>query len=91
MKKRLHAIVSGNVQGVNYRYFALHWAQQFEVFGFARNTENEEVEVVAEGEEQKLKEFLEKLRAGPSYALVKKVSANWLDATGEFSSFEIIH
>ncbi len=91
MKKRLHAVVSGNVQGVGFRYFVLYTAEQFSLAGFVRNTEDDCVEVVAEGEEQKLKEFLELLQRGPSYALVKKVSANWLDATGEFSSFEIIH
>ena len=91
MQKRLHAIVSGNVKGVGFRYFALYWAEQLHLYGFARNIEGENVEIVAEGEEQRLKELLEKLNQGPSSAAVKKVSVEWLEARNEFSSFEIIH
>lgn len=89
MQKRLHAIVFGLVQGVGYRYFVWTRAEQFGLSGFVKNLEDGCVEVVAEGEEKKLEEFLQLLRHGFGSARIKKISENWLDATGEFSSFRI--
>ncbi len=91
MKKRLHAVVFGMVQGVSFRYFAWSHAQSLGISGFVRNTEDSSLEVVAEGEQKQLEELLELLKQGPSFAVVKKVSANWHEATNEFSSFSIEH
>lgn len=91
MKKRLHAFVSGNVCGIGFRFFVHFHAQKLGLSGFVRNTEENEVEVVAEGEEKQLLALLELLEKGPSLARVKKVSANWFPATNEFSFFSIEH
>ena len=91
LKKRLHAIVSGRVQGVGYRYFVLHFAEQLHLTGFTCNTPEEKVEVVAEGEEQALKEFLEKLKQGPGSARVENLHVDWLETKNEFPGFEIVH
>ncbi len=89
MKKRLHAIVFGLVQGVGYRYFVWTRAQQFGLSGFVKNLEDGSVEIVAEGEQKELEEFLQLLRHGFSSARIKKISENWSETTGEFDSFKI--
>jgi acylphosphatase len=65
--------VGGRVQGVGYRYFALREAERLGVTGFARNHADGSVEVVAEGPEESLAAFEERLREGPGFAAVTSV------------------
>ena len=64
-------LITGRVQGVGYRYFALREAQELGVAGFARNLPDGRVEVVAEGADQALADFEARLREGPSFAQVE--------------------
>jgi acylphosphatase len=67
-------VVQGRVQGVGYRYFALREAEALGVNGFARNLPDGTVEVLAEGPEEALTRFEEKLRAGPAFSRVEGVA-----------------
>jgi acylphosphatase len=80
--------VSGRVQGVGYRYFALQAAQAMGVCGFARNLPDGRVEVVAEGPDDVLAAFEEKLREGPSFAAVSSLDRETIEARGD-RSFQI--
>lgn len=84
---RLHAIVSGRVQGVNFRYYTTHEAQRLKLTGWVRNNSDGTVEVMAEGASDQLKEMLAFLRIGSPAAEVKDVTEEWQDATGEFKDF----
>jgi acylphosphatase len=66
-------LVSGAVQGVGYRYFALRRAQALGVSGFVRNVDDGCVEVVAEGTPSQLEEFESCLREGPRLSSVESV------------------
>jgi len=88
-KGRLHALVSGRVQGVFYRMFVLQEAQKLRLAGRARNLADGRVEVVAEGEAESLKRLVERLRAGPRGAAVDEVDASWDDYQHEFDEFRI--
>ena len=85
--RRIAAIVRGRVQGVGYRYFAIDHAERLGLVGYAKNLPNGDVEVVAEGEEADLKEFIALLERGPSAAFVREVKVDWMPATGEFRGF----
>ncbi len=87
--QRVIARVSGVVQGVGYRAFALRAAKTLKLTGYVRNCADGSVEVVAEGEEQQLQQFLETLRRGPDGARVSCVEATYQDATTEHTDFEI--
>jgi acylphosphatase len=87
---RVQAIVSGRVQGVGYRYFAKHVAEQLGLVGTVRNGHDGHVEVVAEGEESAIDSLMKDLRRGPLHAEVTEVQTAYSDATGNFSSFEAI-
>ena len=57
--------VSGLVQGVGYRYFAMRTAQRLGLAGYARNLPDGRVEVYAAGGAAKLAEFRMELERGP--------------------------
>ena len=84
---RLHAIVSGRVQGVNFRYYTSHEAQRLHVTGWVRNNADGTVEVMAEGPREQLDQLLTFLHEGSPAAEVKEVREHWHDATGEFTDF----
>ncbi|HEU0091177.1 MAG TPA: acylphosphatase, partial [Vicinamibacteria bacterium] len=63
-------LVRGRVQGVGYRYFVMREANGLGVSGFARNLPDGSVEVVAEGPDDVLARFEDRLREGPSFATV---------------------
>ncbi len=87
MDKRLHAIVSGRVQGVGYRSFVETHAVSLDLTGWVRNLYSGEVELVAEGPEQALAYLLHNLETGPQMARVTDVQVEWSTATGEFPAF----
>ena len=66
-------LISGRVQGVGYRYFALRGAQDLGLTGWARNLDDGAVEVHANGTAKKLDEFEARLRKGPPQADVRSV------------------
>jgi acylphosphatase len=86
---RLTAIVTGTVQGVNFRWFTSRQASTLGVVGFARNRGDGSVEVVAEGTETELKELVEILRHGPPSAIVDDVRVEYTPALNEFKDFRI--
>jgi len=85
---RLHAILTGRVQGVGFRFFALEEARRRGLTGWVRNLGQRQVEVVAEGPEKELQTFLEALRAGPVSARVDNAEVSWPPSTGEFNGFD---
>ncbi len=60
---RLTAWVSGRVQGVGMRWWIRSRALELGLAGWARNTEDGRVEVVAQGERAAAQELLDLLRA----------------------------
>jgi len=86
---RLHAIVSGVVQGVNFRYYTTRQAQLLGVTGWVANRWDGAVEVVAEGTRAQLLSLLDWLGHGPPSATVTGIQADWEKATGEFRSFNV--
>ncbi|MFH1225014.1 MAG: acylphosphatase [Candidatus Diapherotrites archaeon] len=91
MNKKLHAFVSGRVQGVFFRAHAKRQAEALGISGWVRNLQDGRVEVLAEGAEEKLREFEKWLRSGPDSAEVERLEAKWETAKGGFSGFEVRH
>lgn len=86
---RLDVQVKGRVHGVGFRYFAFHQAQGLGLVGWVANVRDGSVQCVAEGPREPLESFLAQLHEGPPAALVEGVSAAWMAATGEFSTFRV--
>jgi len=89
MDARLTAIVTGMVQGVNFRWFTQRRASELGLVGYVRNRPDSSVELVAEGPRESLDRLLDAVRAGPPMAAVENVAVAWDPGTGEFRRFEI--
>ncbi|MAG17855.1 MAG: acylphosphatase [Candidatus Diapherotrites archaeon] len=87
--ERIEVIVSGRVQGVSFRAFALQIALSLGLKGFVRNLANDSVEAVAEGKKEKIEKFLIELQKGPPLCNVENISVTRSKAINEFSDFEI--
>ena len=88
-KVRLHAVVSGVVQGVCFRAATQTRAASLGVTGWARNLSDGSVEVLAEGAPAAVGRLGAFLRVGPPEALVTGVREEWSPASGEFACFDI--
>lgn len=86
---RLHAVVHGYVQGVNFRYYTVRTAQRLGLVGWVANRWDGTVETVAEGRRVALEEFRQFLHRGPPSAEVQHVDARWETPTGEFERFGV--
>lgn len=87
--KRIQMVVRGRVQGVYYRASAQREARQLGLSGWVKNRPDGSVEIVAEGEEDQVKDLLSWAQQGPTTARVDKVETKWRSYTGEFSDFRI--
>lgn len=87
--QRLHAIISGRVQGVGFRAFVQNNAASLGLNGWVRNRPEGTVEVTAEGPRADLEKLLRALHRGPGTASVHEVEVNWKQATGEFERFRV--
>lgn len=68
-------IVTGRVQGVNYRRFVIDMAQTLGYLGYVRNLSDGSVEVVINAEyEEDLEFFISKLYDGSMFSNVKDVT-----------------
>ena len=90
MQKRIECVIRGRVQMVLFRDFAKRKADALGLTGTVENMPGGTVKVVAEGEEARLKEFLEFLREGPLFARVDDVSVIWQEPQSKFHNFQII-
>ena len=89
MEKQLHLIVHGRVQGVFYRLNAQHAAKKYYLTGYVKNLDKGSVEIVAEGEEEDLKQFLRWCKKGPLLAKVEDIDISWKKYSGEFPDFGV--
>ena len=87
--KRLKLKIFGKVQGVTFRANTKRKAKNLGLRGWVRNSSDGTVEVVVEGDEKKLREFLKWAEEGPSPARVSKMKTNWLAPRKKFDSFSI--
>lgn len=89
MRKRIHAFYSGRVQGVGFRFTAEETAQRLGVVGWVKNVRDGRVELIAEGEEELLVQFLEIIRYGPMQNFIEDVEVTWSASTDAFDDFQI--
>jgi len=86
---RSHVIISGDVQGVSFRYYTKQKARSLEIRGWVKNLPSGEVEAVFEGNEDKIKEMIEWCKKGPWLSKVNNLKVEFSDYKGEFENFEI--
>ncbi len=88
---RMHAVVSGTVQGVGFRYWTARKADGLELVGYARNLFDGTVEVEAEGPSAAVDALMAFIRTGPPSATVTDVSLRTVVPHGDGDGFAILH
>jgi acylphosphatase len=88
MKKQVRVYYSGRVQGVGFRFTAEDIARDLGVCGWAKNLRDGRVEVVAEAEEEVLKDFLARINQYFS-RYIRDIETDWQPASGGFKDFGI--
>lgn len=81
--------VIGKVQGVFYRANTRKKAYDLSITGWVRNEPDGSVYIEAEGELDKLNEFVSWCRSGPERAKVEEVQVNTSGELQGFNKFEI--
>ncbi len=89
MATRLEAHVHGLVQGVLFRHHTQLRAQKLGLTGCIENRPDGSVCVIAEGDNESLKQLLQWLHEGPELAIVNRVESCWGKPTDSFTRFEI--
>lgn len=65
--------MTGVVQGVGFRWFAMRAARRLDLAGWVRNDADGSVEVLVEGSDGAVERLVEELRRGPEGASVSDV------------------
>ena len=79
--------ISGQVQGVGFRYHFAEQAQRLGITGWVRNRRSGSVEAMIEGTPEAVEALLAWARLGPPAARVERVEVS--AAEGAFSGFEL--
>jgi acylphosphatase len=69
----VRGFVSGQVQGVGFRYFVRCLAQQHGLSGYAHNLRDGRVEFLLQGEQAAVEQAIAGIRSGPRYSRVDAV------------------
>ena len=81
-------VYHGDVHGVGFRYTAVQLARRYDVSGYVRNLPDGQVELLVEGEEAVIGEFLNEL-AEYFRSYIRSQTQRTASATGSFSSFAV--
>ncbi len=84
-------IISGRVQKVGFRYFAMRNARRHLITGAARNLSDGSVEIIAIGSRNNLEFFLEEIQKGPPFAMVAQVDRQtMIIEVADFNHYDVI-
>lgn len=89
--KAVHAVVTGRVQGVSFRYYTRHKARELGVSGWVRNRSDGTVEAMVSGDAPQVERMLEWLEQGSPSASVEEVRTTPVDDPPPAGPFEIIY
>jgi len=84
-----HIVVHGDVQGVGFRYFVQRAAARLGLTGNVRNCPDGTVEIVAEGESDRMADFISEVRRGPRVGRVDRLEIEEIPPGGRYRAFMI--
>ena len=87
--RRAHLFISGYVQGVGFRWYVERSARRIGICGFVKNLRDGRVEVVAEGNDDLVEQFLQELKDGSFKGYIEEIKRVEEEYKGECSDFTI--
>lgn len=87
--KTYKVLLFGRVQGVGFRYFVESIAGKYDISGYVKNTFDRKVEVVCQGEEEDLKQFVDEVKKGPAFSVITDVKIEEIKDSKKYSIFDI--
>ncbi len=87
-RARIEVYFSGCVQGVGFRHTTTLVAGRFEVSGYVQNLPDGRVRMVAEGEPDELRRFVEAIEQRMG-SLIRQTQIDRRPGTGEFADFSV--
>jgi acylphosphatase len=81
--------VTGRVQGVGYRYFAVQKANEMGITGWVKNSVDGGVIIVAQGIEEEIETFIDYLYIGPTRSRVVQISKVKFNTLSNFDNFSV--
>jgi acylphosphatase len=87
--KTYNILISGRVQGVGFRYFAVSVAEKYDVRGYVTNKRDGKVEIVCQGEEEELQSFMEEVKKGPAFSVVTDTVMEEIPEEKKYNRFDI--
>ena len=88
MKK--HLVISGRVQGVGFRYWLQHKAEEKNIFGWVKNKIEGDVEALIIGEEKEINDLIKFCEKGPLSSNVDHIKISEYKKDYLKKSFDII-
>ena len=82
MKKALHLLIEGRVQGVGYRQWFAGEARSLGLTGWVRNRSDGRVEAVMSGPEDILEKLFAAAQRGPRFAAVSRIERHGIEDEG---------
>ena len=82
--------MQGTVQGIFFRQFVKEHADNLKLVGFVRNLTGGDVEILAEGEQDKIDRLASVVKKGPEHSQIRHVQIEERKWSGEFKEFKIL-
>ena len=83
----VRVLISGQVQGVGFRYFVTSSAERFNITGYVRNLDTGGVELEVEGEKKEIYKFLLSIRVGPTNSHITNFQTEWKPYQEKYDTF----
>ena len=87
--KQVHIFFAGRVQGVGFRYTVCRLVERFVLTGFVRNLPDGGVELLAEGAQQVLSDFIADIRNSQLKGYILEERVNWQEPTGNYNQLGV--
>ena len=87
---RQHMYISGDVQGVGFRYRAYHAAQRLGLTGYVRNLYDGRVELEVQGDRELISRLLGEIDAG-SFVHMDNIESKSIPVVEDERSFKVVH
>ena len=92
MQKQAKIVVTGLVQGVNFRYDTKKKADVLNLTGQVRNLESaNQVEIIVQGEVDDIEKIISWCKTRDDLVKIENVDVKWQKPEGKFEGFEIIY